>query len=137
VDKHLQSIVYDYANNGESTDSIVTLVSDVRFPNEAKWIQESWDGEVIHLRRYTKGLDYIGAGEERSFHPHYKTIYDPAPNEEEEKQDPIVMAMANHRIEWENIGKLSAAEAGENPYLRGEVLKALNATKFFNGKLVL
>ena len=119
VDKKLKQIELDYMKNGESSDSIVALVSDVRFPNEAKWIQDTWGGVVIHLKRFQ--LDNFTG----------MKVYDQAPNEEEKKQDPIVQKMANHLVEWESKKKMTTSEAVADPDLQRVVLNTLNSTKFF------
>lgn len=109
-------------------NKLITFVSDVRFPNEAKWIHEKWDGTVIHLKRYS--MNWRKGGQDGSDLYHVKE-YDPAPNEEEEKQDPIVQKMADHCIEWQNKKKMTSAEAIEDLELQKIVLEALNSTKFF------
>lgn len=123
----------------KNDDNIIALVSDVRFPNEAKWVQEKWEGNVIHMKRWKK--EYRRGGQDGSDTIECKT-FDPAPNEEEAKQDPLVEAAANVRIEWENQNA-SLVAAVNNPVLREAVLEALNKTKFFKldkpitGKLTL
>lgn len=114
-------------------DQLVALVSDVRFVNEANWIHQSWDGVVIHLKRYTTGKERKVLGGE------WEDVkyYDAAPNEEEAKNDPLVQELADFRIEWESKKKMTAEEAMEDPYLQGVALDVLNQTKFFNGKLTL
>jgi hypothetical protein len=119
------------------SDKIVALVSDVRFPNEADWVHKNWSGQIIHLRRYIKETVALGADSGGAIHAHYKNVYDAAPNEEEKRQDPLVLEKADYRMEWESRGKHTAETAIKDEYLQGEVLKALNATRFFNGKLLL
>jgi len=128
ADKKITSVVEDCLENGESTDRFVALVSDVRFANEARWIRDEWGGEVIHLKKYS-----IGLGGEWE----YVKCFDPPPNDEEATNDPLVIALSDQQVEWENKGKLTSAEAIENSYLQNIVLVALNATKVFNGTLLL
>lgn len=146
VDKKITSVVEDCLENGETTDRIVALVSDVRFPNEAKWVRDEWGGEVIHLARYSvqkwhptvsdKTMNnYTPAEVDSLFNPLEFKHFDSAPNDEEATNDPLVLALSDQQIEWENRGKLTSAEAIENPYLQEVVLAALNATKLFNGTL--
>ena len=131
VDQKLTSVVQDCLEGGESSDRIVALVSDVRFPNEATWVRNDWGGELIHLKRYVisdlhslSGECYLG-----------QRLYDPAPNEEESVQDPLVFAMSDYRVEWESRGKLTVGEAIQTPYLQGIVFDVLNKTKVFNGSM--
>lgn len=122
-------------------EKTVFFVSDARFPNEATWIQEKRGGIFIHLRRYeysmSKTIEIGGSSPERQY---VFKKYSTAPNEEEAKQDPLIMEMADHRIDWESKGIIASSEkpfsALEDPYLRNIVYTTLNATKFFNGKLI-
>jgi hypothetical protein len=137
VQEWLEDIAYECKQEGESDERIVALVSDVRFPNESKWIHETWNGQVIHLRRYKKVPIGVGVDEKGCMMTtSYNHEYDPAPNEEEFKQDPLVLAQADYRVEWENKGAKSSEEAAKDPELHEIVLKALNALPVFNGKLI-
>jgi hypothetical protein len=125
VDVHLNEL----RNN--HPDAVV-LVSDVRFVNEVQWVQKRWGGEFIHLKRYKTHYSespIIVDGISRNDLP-IKT-YDPAPNEEEAKNDPLIQELADHKIEWESLPNLSSFEP-----LRQIVMDTLNKTKFFNGKLL-
>jgi hypothetical protein len=113
----------------------VVFVSDVRFLNEAKWLQDKWNGDLIHLRRYSKTVGAINIDSNGKFSNYYVNTYDPAPNEEELKNDPFVVEVADQRIEWENKGNLSPSAAESQPYLQEVVFNALNKTKAFNGIL--
>ncbi len=115
-------------SRGGVIGSGVALISDVRFPNEAKWVHEKWDGQVIHLKKWQS--EWRKAGQDGSDEVLVK-VYDPAPNEEEAKQDPIVESMSDIRTEWEGKGKATAAIASGEESLQKVVLNALNSTKFF------
>jgi hypothetical protein len=140
VDSQIQDIINDAQSAGTSTERMVTLVSDVRFPNEAKWVHEKWGGQVIHLKKWKS--EWRRGGQDGSDETLVK-VYDAAPNEEEAKQDPLVEAMADVKTEWEGKGHASAALASVEESLQKVVLDALNATKFFKypepiiGKLTL
>ena len=135
INDYLQAVVRDHLENGMSTEKVVVLVSDVRFPNEAKWVHDEWEGEIIHLRRFTKDVDCMGVDAQSRVFKSYKNIYDLAPNSEELAQDPLVLAQADMRVEWENKGFPTAASAEASPELQQIVLDALNKSKFFNGTL--
>lgn len=111
------------------SDKMVMLVSDVRFPNEARWVHETFGGEIIHLRKYTvhtsdsPALVY-GVSSSMEFH----RMYDEAPNEEEKKQDPLVREMADQCIDWE---KSSSSDVINDPKMNAIVLEALNRTRYF------
>ena len=113
---------------GGHIGSGVALISDVRFPNEARWVHEKWGGSVIHLRRWKS--EWRKGGQDDSDEIFTK-VYDDAPNEEEARQDPLVEAMADVKTEWEGKGKPTAAEASLEPALMQVVLDALNSTKIF------
>jgi hypothetical protein len=83
----------------------VFFISDVRFPNEEKWLHENYQGWLVHLRKYSmvvsKGnpvYNEIGQLE----NPPWKH-YDSAPNEEEAKNDPLVMEKADFKLELEEV----------------------------------
>lgn len=130
VDKQIRDVINDWQSGGASTERLVALISDVRFPNEAKWVHQNWDGAVVHLKKYQG--EWRKAGQDGSDEVLVK-VYDSAPNEEEAKQDPLVEAVADVRTEWEGKGHKSAADAANSrdDYLQKVVLDALNSTKFF------
>lgn len=138
VDNQIQDIINDAQSGGMATDRMVALVSDVRFPNEAKWVHEKWGGQVIHLKKWKS--EWHKGGQDGSDEFLVK-FYDPAPNGEEAKQDPLVEAIADVKTEWEGKGKPSAADASTEVDLQKVVLSALNETKFFKhqsiGTLIL
>lgn len=126
VDRNLRAIEEAYRQRGESTDGVVALVSDVRFPNEAQWLHESWDGQLIHIRRWKTKEVRDGYGETV-----FAKVFDPAPNEEEAKNDPLVQDVADVKIEWESKDIPTGGDVTQNDYLREQVLNALNQTKYF------
>lgn len=130
VDKQLHDIINDCQSGGMSTERMVALISDVRFPNEAKWVHNNWQGDVIHLKKFQQ--EWRKAGQDGSDEVQVK-VYDAAPNEEEAKQDPLVEAMADVKTEWEGKGHKTAAAAATagDDYLKKVVLDALNRTKYF------
>lgn len=67
--------------------NLIPVLTDVRYENEAKWIQ-SLGGIVVHLTKYS-----VKDGEK---------IYHPPANEVEAKNDPLLQAVANIKTEWEN-----------------------------------
>ncbi len=135
VDKQLNNIIYDFKNAGESTDRLVTLIPDCRYLNEVNWVHENWNGKVIHLRRYTKTVVGMLSDDKGNVTNTYSNEYDIAPNEEERRQDPMVIEKADYRIEWENKNAKTISAAMENPDLQKIVLDTLNATSFFSGIL--
>ena len=133
VDHQIEDLIADCVAEGESPDRRVVLVSDVRFPNEAKWVHEKWDGQVIHLKKWQS--EWRKGGQDGSDEFMVK-VYDPAPNEEEAKQDPLVEAVADVKTEWEGKGKATAAIASAEVSLQKVVLDALNSTKFFKHQTI-
>lgn len=65
---------------------VTTIITDVRYENETRLIQEA-GGKVIHLRRFD--VDWLG-----------EKIYKAAANKEEELNDPKVAAIADFHFEW-------------------------------------
>ena len=106
--KKAEELINLHSSNTIHTDRLVVLVSDVRFPNEVKWVHETFGGEVIHLRKYSVHTSESpvvlpdGTASNKTFH---KT-YDAPPNEEEKKQDPIVREMSDYQIEWRNLRRV-------------------------------
>jgi len=127
VDSQLNELCADYLKHGESHENVVAIVSDCRFPNEAKWIHEKWDGSIVHLKRYNLELVDWVYGVNKETHK----IYDPAPNEEEAKQDPLVEAVSDVKAEWENQKASTTAEAIKLEKLHMTVLEALRDTHKF------
>jgi hypothetical protein len=127
VDKQLQDIINDTQSGGASTERMVVLVSDVRFPNEAKWVHEKWNGSIIHLKKYSIGKERKVLGGD------WEDVkyYDKAPNEEESKQDPLVEAQSDVKTEWESKGHKNATAAAVEQDLQKVVWEALNQTKYF------
>jgi hypothetical protein len=128
VDNQLSEICVDYLKHGESHESLVALVSDVRFPNEAKWIHEKWNGSIVHIKRWKTESHKCGQDGSDSC---VVKVFDPAPNEEEAKQDPLVEAVADVKVEWENQQESTTLAAIKNQKLKEVVWDALNHTKYF------
>lgn len=83
----------------EVDEKHVFFISDVRFPNEEKWLHEQWHGWLVHLKKYKlEPIDWVyGLNKDL-----YRS-YDTAPNEEESKNDPLVMEKADYKLELENV----------------------------------
>ena len=62
----------------------INIITDVRFPNECKWIQDDLNGYVIHISR----LGYLTP-----------------PNEDERINNPIVKKMSDFKLSWGDINK--------------------------------
>ena len=90
---YIEQTMGDYINDGTNPEKKVFLISDVRFPNEAKWIHENWSGWFIHLKRYTivpdddRPMGFPLAAWKAGGFP---KEYDIAPNDEEAIQDPLI-----------------------------------------------
>lgn len=113
----------------ENMDKTVFLVSDVRFENEANWVKNDRNGVFIHLKRYSMKSIY---DQQFGFEsPSKDKIYDDAPNDEERKNDPLIEAIADIRIEWENVQQPTPFIAADSPILQEIVLNTLNKTKYF------
>lgn len=122
VDKVMNTID---ANLVDTPDTVY-IISDVRFPNEAKTIQER-GGQVIHLKKYKNS-------EQMEFDEHgklkHQKIYTPYANEEEAYNDPLVEKAANFTIEWQDLsGEVTTIEelkAIQSPVV-DYALRAVNA----------
>ena len=71
--------------NKASNEQVLLCVTDVRFKNEVKWVQDQ-GGKVIHVSREEDG----------------KII--PPANKDEEENDPIIKEMADMTLEWKTKG---------------------------------
>jgi hypothetical protein len=132
IDKQIEAMDATMAIGGH-LESAVALISDVRFPNEARWVHEKWGGQVIHLKKWKS--EWRKGGQDGSDELFVK-VYDDAPNEEEARQDPLVEAMSDVKTEWEGKGKPTAALAAAEDSLKKVVLDALNSTKFFKHQTI-
>lgn len=126
VHKQLVDVAAEYKSVGMDDSKFVALVSDVRFPNEAKWLHDDWKGSFIHLRRFSMQKCRDGYGDD-----FMGKVFDPAPNEEEAKNDPLIQEVADVKVEWESRGIPPGGCVTKDEYLRGKVLEALNSTQFF------
>jgi hypothetical protein len=115
----------------DDLNKLVFLVSDGRFANEVEWAQKSWNGIVIHLKRWSYQDIRDGCGGEDTV-----KVYDSPPNKEETENDPIIQGLADYHVEWENAKKMTQEEAIKDPTLQKVVLDTLNSTKYFSGKLL-
>ena len=123
VNKSLQLTANNYERDGASTDRLVVLLSDLRYINELKWVRDDCNGYTIHLKRFKRTINNIKE-------------YDTPPNEEERRNDPLLIAEVDINIEWENKGFKSTEEAAQEPMLQELVLKTLNTIPIFSGKLI-
>lgn len=126
VNTQLESLRESYTRVGLNSNDFVALISDVRFVNEVKWLQTDWNGSFIHLRRFSMQKCRNGYGDDFTCQ-----LFDPAPNEEEAKNDPLIQELADVKVEWESRGIPAGGCVTKDDYLRAKVLDALNSTKFF------
>lgn len=131
LDENIRSIIDKTKTWKDDVDKLVFLISDGRFANEVEWAQKSWDGIVIHLKRWSYQEIRNGLGDFDTV-----KVYDPPPNKEETENDPIIQKMADYHVEWKNAKKMTQEEAIKDPALQKVVLDALNNTKYFSGKLL-
>jgi len=115
----------------------VVFVSDCRFPNEADWLHNNWNGWFVHLKKYSvqSGMQYDSfTGKESGFREWKQ--YDEAPNQEEAKNDPICEQKADYRLELENVIEKTLRETGikitaeslvDDSYLLKEITKCLSS----------
>jgi hypothetical protein len=64
----------------------LTIVSDVRYQNEADWVKES-DGFLIHIARLDEKGEFVQA-----------------PNQEERENDPLLIEKSNVSFVWNTFG---------------------------------
>ena len=131
IDKVNQSLSTDNSNN------TIYFISDVRFDNEAKWLHENWDGYLVHLKRYSC---YTSVLDGKSTNKVLHRSYDDAPNEEELKQDPLVLSQADYKLELENVIErekrlgniITLDNLMDNSYLVEEITRCLTKCPFLN-----
>lgn len=69
----------------KDVDSDIKIITDVRFENEALWVKKDLGGHLIHIKRLIYGIEV------------------PPANSEEQKNDPLVYAIADLRIIWDTV----------------------------------
>lgn len=125
----------------KSDSNHVIFISDVRFENEAKWLHNNWNGWLVHIKKYREYFSespIVVDGVARNDLP--IRAYDSAPNDEEFKQDPLVVALADYKLELENVierekrnGNIITPESlTDNSYLIEEITKCLSKCPFLN-----
>ena len=66
-------------------NNVLSIITDIRYPNELKWVQESLKGKCLHISRINKGA-YI----------------EPA-NREEAEHNPVLQKLADSRLNWATL----------------------------------
>jgi hypothetical protein len=97
---------------------LIILISDVRFPNEADWLRTKWNGWFVHLRKYK--IEHVVCDFGRP-NGGDVMVFDPPPNDEEAKNDPLIREKADYKLDWEQIGLKEGQPMDdliENRYLR-------------------
>ena len=133
IDNKIQSFIdlTPYPQNNISNH--VIFISDCRFPNEADWIHNKWNGWLVHLKKYSL-VPIID---------HYEKCFDVAPNDEEAKNDPICEKNADFRLELENVIerehrvngiKITTDDLIDNTYLNEEIKLCLTKCPFLTIK---
>ena len=117
----------------------VSIISDVRYWNEADWIHTIdapiTDGWLVHISSYTvpkrlsKNIKYDKNGNIDNNIDVDDCIefrqYDKAPNEQERINDPLMQEESNYRLEWEKQGIKNQDEVLSNTYLIDKVTECL------------
>lgn len=116
---------------GEFFGIDISLISDVRYPNEGHWVHAN-NGWLIHLSKYTKLSQDGGKTWDR--------VYQKAPNKQEELNDPLMHDMSDYKICWEDMTnggtvKINMPELVNTMYLREIVFKSLQACPLLSQKL--
>lgn len=105
------------SNTIVNTDFDYYIVTDIRYSfyekDELCWLKDEWNGKLCHVRRYNKLYDF-GANSP------VKEYVEPA-NEHERENDPKIRAGAHYRVEWPDLGKLSADELLHSDQMRAHV----------------
>jgi len=159
VDDMITFNIGGYPHSGVDPSKHIFFISDVRFSNEEKWLHEKWKGWLVHLKKYNM-VDYVDYEFDYELHPELegtehpdqyfpedfieikkvKKEYDKAPNDEEAKNDPLVLAKADFKLELESVierekraGNIITPESiVDNSYLRDEVSACLRLCPFLN-----
>jgi len=95
--------------NAES--NIISVISDLRYSNEASWINKNGNGVTIHLAR-------IGV---------------PPANEEEKQNDPITKSLCQYQINWKSADSASELKHQVNSHvnriLHKQIIRSRDNTK--------
>src|SRR6185503_19109728 len=129
VDKQIQNILERPSKDQYHSDHDVIFISDCRFKNESEWIHKKWNGHLIHIKRWKYEECRDGYGDS-----YQGRVYDKAPNDEEEKNDPIVQQTADIKLEWQSQQIPAGEDVTKNKYLQEIVLYALNSVDVFKHK---
>lgn len=152
VDDMVTFSKHGFSHSGVDPLKHIYFISDVRFSNEEKWLHEKWNGWLVHLKKYTMvdDVDYTfdyesypeldGVEHPEDYEPDgiieekvVRKVYDKAPNDEEEKNDPLVASKSDCRLELESVierekrsGNIITPESiVDNSYLIEEITKCL------------
>jgi hypothetical protein len=104
----------------------VAIVTDVRFENEMRWLQQTMEGRLIHVSKFAWGI--TGVAPKVSGSQRIKMFVEP-PNEEERANDPKMKMGADYIVEWEHRTVKSEQELINHPELNETVELALRAVK--------
>lgn len=105
------------------------FISDVRFPNESDWVQNDLKGIFIHISKFSwrfSQVDHVNMMTIQSG-PKCKYFNEP-PNDEEKFNNPLIMAKADYRLEWEDKNTDNKKTPGEmlnDMYLEEQVTISL------------
>lgn len=100
ANKEIQESNYDYY-----------IVTDIRYDayekDELHWLKTEMDGLLCHISKWTGSEPY--------------TQFVPPANEHEALNDPKIRIAAHHRVQWRDVGKMSATELLHDPELTEHV----------------
>jgi hypothetical protein len=105
ANKEIQESNYDYY-----------IVTDIRYDayekDELYFLKNEVNGILCHISKFTM----LG----NPFQPDHKLFVQPA-NEHEALNDPKIRIAAHHRVQWRDVGKMSATELLHDPELTEHV----------------
>jgi hypothetical protein len=100
ANKEIQESNYDYY-----------IVTDIRYDayekDELHWLKTEMDGLLCHISKWTGSEPY--------------TQFVPPANEHEALNDPKIRIAAHHRVQWRDVGKMTATELLNDPELTEHV----------------
>jgi len=105
----------------------VVFITDIRYDiypeDECYWLQQKMKGKLVHITKFKQTT--VPSGRRFSKNKIVK-IYDSAPNEHEQTNNPKLQSKANYSFEWEDYNeKLNGCSLNKHPYIVENVTNAL------------
>jgi hypothetical protein len=96
--------------SGKIKDDSVNIITDVRFPNECKWIQDDLGGSIIHITR---------------------NGFETPPNQDERINNPVIKKNSDFKFKWDTISQSNSESYDQS--INSILYSILNETRITVG----